>query len=263
MTGCRSNASSGSIRSTNGCPTRPRCSTSAGCLNSTAWPRRSSRRSTPGSPPRTARRTRTGNAIPEMSSTQKGGHWHFGMKTHIGVDAKSGLVHTVRTTTASVHDSQVFSELMHGEEEVVAGDSAYAHQMLKTSCRQAGVIYLIHDKASRGQSLSARQHHRNRHRSNLRSKVEVFLPHHQTAVGPRRRPLPRPGQEHRPAPPALRALEPLLGPQNPARRRLSQARTGSPGPQSIAQPSDHILSQSLNHLRPAKKTRQCTARTQR
>ena len=40
-----------------------------------------------------------------MSSTQKGGDWHFGMKAHIGVNAKSGLVHTVRTTAASVHDS--------------------------------------------------------------------------------------------------------------------------------------------------------------
>ncbi len=117
-------------------------------------------------------KNQAGKRDAEMSSTQKGGHWHFGMKAHIGVDAKSGLVHTVRTTTASVHDSQVFSELMHGEEAVVAGDSAYAHQMLKTSCRQAGVIYLIHDKASRGQMLSTRQHHRNRQKSSLRSKVE-------------------------------------------------------------------------------------------
>ena len=117
-------------------------------------------------------KNQTGKRDPEMSSTQKGGDWHFGMKAHIGVDAKSGLVHTVRTTTASVHDSQLFSELTHGEEEVIAGDSAYANQMLKTSCRQAGLIYLIHDKANRGQPLSARQHHRNRQKSSLRSKVE-------------------------------------------------------------------------------------------
>jgi len=30
-----------------------------------------------------------------MHSTQKGGNWYFGMKSHIGVDADSGLVHTV------------------------------------------------------------------------------------------------------------------------------------------------------------------------
>jgi len=113
-----------------------------------------------------------GKRDPEMSSTQKNGDWHFGMKAHIGVDAKNGLVHTVRTTTASVHDSQVFAELTHGEEEVVGGDSAYANQMLKTSCRQAGLIYLISDKATRGQALSGRQQHRNRQKSSLRAKVE-------------------------------------------------------------------------------------------
>ena len=117
-------------------------------------------------------KNQTGRRDPEMSSTQKGGDWHLGMKAHIGVDAKSGLVHTVRTTTASVHDSQVFSELTHGEEEVVAGDSAYANQLLKTSCRQAGVIDLIHDKAHRGQPLSGRPHHRNRQKSSLRARVE-------------------------------------------------------------------------------------------
>ena len=117
-------------------------------------------------------KNQSGKRDPEMSSTQKNGDWHFGMKAHIGVDANSGLVHTVRTTTASVHDSQVFTELTHGEEEVIAGDSAYANQILKTNCRQAGLFYLIHDKANRGHALSARQHHRNRQKSSLRAKVE-------------------------------------------------------------------------------------------
>lgn len=113
-----------------------------------------------------------GQRDPEMSSTQKNGDWHFGMKAHIGVDAQSGLVHTVRTSTASVHDSQMFTELTHGEETVIAGDSAYANQMLKANCRQAGLIYLIHDKGTRAKPLSARQRHRNRQKSSLRSKVE-------------------------------------------------------------------------------------------
>lgn len=117
-------------------------------------------------------KNQSGRRDPEMSSTQKGGDWHFGMKAHIGVDAKSGLVHTVRTTTASVHDSQVFRELLHGEEDVVAGDSAYANQMLKTHCRQAEVVYLIHDKANRGHALSPRQQQRNHQKSSVRAKVE-------------------------------------------------------------------------------------------
>lgn len=113
-----------------------------------------------------------GKRDPDMSSTRKYGEWHFGMKAHIGVDARSGLVHTVRTTTASVHDSQVFDELMHGEERVIAGDSAYANQVLKTNCRQAGLVYLIHDKGTRVRELTNTQRHRNRQKSSLRSKVE-------------------------------------------------------------------------------------------
>ena len=40
---------------------------------------------------------------PEMRSSKKGNQWYFGMKAHIGVDARSGLVHTVGVTTGSVH----------------------------------------------------------------------------------------------------------------------------------------------------------------
>jgi len=35
---------------------------------------------------------------PEMHSSKKANQWYFGMKAHIGVDADSGLVHTVKGT---------------------------------------------------------------------------------------------------------------------------------------------------------------------
>ncbi len=35
---------------------------------------------------------------PEMHQAKKGNQWHFGMKAHIGVDATSGLAHSVATT---------------------------------------------------------------------------------------------------------------------------------------------------------------------
>ncbi len=44
---------------------------------------------------------------PEMHQTKKGNEWRFGMKVHIGVDAFSGLVHTVEVTPANVHDVNV------------------------------------------------------------------------------------------------------------------------------------------------------------
>jgi IS5 family transposase len=114
----------------------------------------------------------SGKRDPEMSSTQKAGKWHFGLKAHIGVDAKSGLVHTVTTTTASVHDATVMADLLHGEETVLVADSAYGNMTLKGNCRQAGLLYLVTDKAARNVKLSGKQVRSNRHKSAVRAKVE-------------------------------------------------------------------------------------------
>ncbi|TDQ36712.1 IS5 family transposase [Tepidicella xavieri] len=62
---------------------------------------------------------------PEMHQTKKGNQWHFGMKAHIGVDADSGLVHTVVGTAANVNDVTQASRLVHGEETDVFADAGY------------------------------------------------------------------------------------------------------------------------------------------
>jgi IS5 family transposase len=67
----------------------------------------------------------TGERDPQMHQTKKGNQWHFGMKAHIGVDAESGLVHTVTTTAANAHDVTQAHALLHGQEEVVFADSGY------------------------------------------------------------------------------------------------------------------------------------------
>jgi IS5 family transposase len=46
------------------------------------------------------------------------------MKAHIGVDADSGLVHTL-TTAANAHDITEAAALLHGAEEEVFADSGY------------------------------------------------------------------------------------------------------------------------------------------
>jgi IS5 family transposase len=68
---------------------------------------------------------KAGTRDPEMSQTQKGGSWYFGMKAHIGVDAESGLVHTVKCTPANVHDITVAHALLHGKEKVAFADAGY------------------------------------------------------------------------------------------------------------------------------------------
>ena len=61
----------------------------------------------------------------EVHQTKKGNQWHFGMKAHIGVDADSGLVHTVTTTSAHAHDITQAAALLHGQEQQVFADSRY------------------------------------------------------------------------------------------------------------------------------------------
>ena len=62
---------------------------------------------------------------PEMHSSKKGNQWYFGMKAHIGVDADSGLVHTVRGTSGHVSDIAEANALLHGQETVAFGDAGY------------------------------------------------------------------------------------------------------------------------------------------
>jgi IS5 family transposase len=62
---------------------------------------------------------------PEMHSSKKGNQWYFGMKAHIGVDAESGLVHTVRGTSGHVSDIAEANILLHGEETLAFGDAGY------------------------------------------------------------------------------------------------------------------------------------------
>jgi IS5 family transposase len=60
-----------------------------------------------------------------MHQTRKGNQWYYGMKVHIGVDKDSGLIHSVVTTAANVHDLTPAAGLLHGDEKVVYGDAGY------------------------------------------------------------------------------------------------------------------------------------------
>ena len=76
---------------------------------------------------------------PEMSQSKKGNQWYFGMKAHIGVDAKSGLVHTAGVSTGSVHDAKVMDGLIRENDQVVFGDKGYVNEKKKRAARRAGV----------------------------------------------------------------------------------------------------------------------------
>jgi IS5 family transposase len=109
---------------------------------------------------------------PEMHQTKKGNQRYLGMKAHIGVDSKEGIVHSVCSTAASVSDVHMLPELLHGDEKMVWGDAGYQ-----------GQTEAIHEAAPEAQDMTSRrvktkagvdeeQKRSNRTKARVRAKVE-------------------------------------------------------------------------------------------
>jgi IS5 family transposase len=114
----------------------------------------------------------SGKRDEEMKSTNKHGQWYFGMKAHVGVDADSGIVHTVDTSSANRHDKSKLENLLHGEEKAIFGDKGYYDEKKKKEARRSGIFWGVLDKCKRGRGLSSSQKKRNKKLSSIRSKVE-------------------------------------------------------------------------------------------
>ena len=113
-----------------------------------------------------------GKRDPEMSQSKKGNQWYFGMKAHIGVDMKSGLVHTAGVTTGKVHDAKVMDNLIREDDRVVFGDKGYVNEEKKRAARRADVCWAVKEKPKAGRRLSSSQIKRNRRHGAVRAKVE-------------------------------------------------------------------------------------------
>ncbi|PQP04158.1 IS5/IS1182 family transposase, partial [Burkholderia cepacia] len=94
----------------------------------------------------------SGERDPEMHQSKKGNQWYFGMKAHIGVDAESGLVHTVRGTSGNVNDVLEANSLLHGEETDAFGDAGYQGVHKRPDAR-AGVNWHVAMKSGRRRTL--------------------------------------------------------------------------------------------------------------
>ena len=89
---------------------------------------------------------------PDMHQTKKGNQWFFGMKAHIGVDADSGLVHSVVATAANVGDVTQAGALLHGQETDAFGDAGY--QGVDKREEAAGPRWHVAMKAGKRQQLN-------------------------------------------------------------------------------------------------------------
>ena len=118
---------------------------------------------------------------PEARCAKKGGTWHFGYKAHVGVDHKSGLVHTLKVTAANTHDVCVTTDLLTGEEQAVYGDSGYLGAEKRPEAVVKNIFgkqiqYKINRRPSQSKHNSTRSKaqikRREREKSSVRAKVE-------------------------------------------------------------------------------------------
>jgi len=120
----------------------------------------------------TSTKNKEGKRDPDMHQTRKGKQWYFGMKVHIGVDSQDKLVHSVAVTPANTHDSQVLADLLHGDETVVWGDSAYSGQKEQIKSRSPGARDMTNRRGRRNRPLTDAERLKNRNKSKVRAKVE-------------------------------------------------------------------------------------------
>jgi IS5 family transposase len=117
-------------------------------------------------------KNKEGKRDPEMHQTRKGKQWFFGMKAHIGVDSKTKLIHSIVATPANVHDKHPLSQLLHGEERRVYGDTGYAGQNAAIKARSPKAKNFIQYRGRGYRHLTEKQRALNRNKSKVRAKVE-------------------------------------------------------------------------------------------
>ncbi len=111
---------------------------------------------------------------PQMHQAKKGKEWHFGMKMHIGVDEALGIVHSVSTTAANVHDITEAANLLHGEEACVWGDAGYQGVHKRSEHEDRKVDWLIAVRPGKRRQLNPRSiaGRAEKAKASVRAKVE-------------------------------------------------------------------------------------------
>ena len=115
---------------------------------------------------------------PKMSSTKKGNDRNFGMRARVGVNGDNSTVHSLEATTAKVHDSRGWNELLHGEEKSVWADKGYVSAKREATFGQDGKVWGVMRKAPKGGKLAPIDEEINRIIAMVRAKVGHPLRHH-------------------------------------------------------------------------------------
>jgi IS5 family transposase len=105
---------------------------------------------------------------------KKNGKNYYGYKNHVNVDVKHKLIRGYAVTDASVHDSQVFGDLLHegNRSKDVYGDSAYRSEEILEMLKGQGYREHLQRKGYRHRKLTDWEKQGNHTRSKIRSRIE-------------------------------------------------------------------------------------------
>ena len=106
--------------------------------------------------------------------TKKHGRSYFGYKNHVSVDVKNKFIRGYKVTSANIHDSQVFGELLDkgNSSKDVWADSAYRSGDNLEELKKRGYREHLQRKGNRHKKLSEREKLGNRTKSRIRSRIE-------------------------------------------------------------------------------------------
>ena len=105
--------------------------------------------------------------------TKKNDETHFGYKNHVAVDNAHKLIRNYEVTSAEVHDSQVFEEILaENTSKDVWADSAYRSEDHELALDVMGYRSHVHKKGKRNTPLTDREKKANTQKSRVRARVE-------------------------------------------------------------------------------------------
>ncbi len=110
--------------------------------------------------------------------TKKNNENHYGYKNHVNADQEHKLVHSYKITDASVHDSQIFEELLDhsldddDKKRAIYADSAYRSKEKEQQLEKDGIPSQICEKGTKNHPLTEEQKKSNKKKSKVRSRVE-------------------------------------------------------------------------------------------
>ena len=139
----------------------------------------------------------SGRRDPHMHQTKQGNEWHVGMKMHMGVDETLGVIHSLETTPAHVHDMTQTETLLHGKEKTCWGDAGDQGVDKRDALADSDIDWEIAVHPGKRKTLNQREQRLEHKKAQGARQGKTSVEDHQTAVWLQHRALPWTGKTKR------------------------------------------------------------------